>query len=190
MPTMVGWRSGRTRRRGRSMPASDGRGDRGADRGAACGASGLGPSRIGCQLERQGAEPLPRRLSVYRALVRRGLIDPVRRKRRRKDYRRWEQGRSFELCARSGSRSSRWVNEAVGLPAPPEPMLAVLMPVLKHLARWPGVSYGISESGPGWRAAMTDLIRGGNYRWCAVFAGKQAGRAPVATSPRQSERLA
>jgi transposase InsO family protein len=34
---------------------------------------------------------------VYRALVRHGLVDPKKRKRRREDYRRWERGRAMEL---------------------------------------------------------------------------------------------
>ena len=58
---------------------------------------GWGPSRIVWQLERDGAEPLPGRSSVYRALVRHGLVVPGKRKRRREDYRRWERGRSMEL---------------------------------------------------------------------------------------------
>jgi transposase len=40
-----------------------------------------GPSRICWELEREGREPLPGRSSVYRALVRHGLIDPKKRKR-------------------------------------------------------------------------------------------------------------
>ncbi len=43
------------------------------------------------------SEPLPGRSSVYRALVRHGLVDPKKRKRRRQDYRRWERGRAMEL---------------------------------------------------------------------------------------------
>jgi transposase InsO family protein len=56
-----------------------------------------GPSRIVWQLERAGTEPLPGRSSVYRALVRHGLVEAKKRKRRREDYRRWERGRSMEL---------------------------------------------------------------------------------------------
>ena len=56
-----------------------------------------GPSRIRWQLEQQGVEPLPGRSSVYRALIRHGLIVPGKRKRRREDYRRWERSRSMEL---------------------------------------------------------------------------------------------
>jgi hypothetical protein len=40
---------------------------------------------------------VPGRSSVYRALVRHGLVDPQKRKRRREDYRRWERGRSMAL---------------------------------------------------------------------------------------------
>src|SRR5580704_16880206 len=56
-----------------------------------------GPSRVVWQLERDGIEPLPGRSSVYRALVRHGLVDPKKRKRRREDYRRWERGRAMAL---------------------------------------------------------------------------------------------
>jgi transposase InsO family protein len=56
-----------------------------------------GPSRIAHQLSREGVDPVPGRSSVYRALVRQGLIDPTKRRRRRADYRRWERGRSMEL---------------------------------------------------------------------------------------------
>ena len=56
-----------------------------------------GPSRIRWELEREGREPLPGRSSVYRALVRHGLVEARKRKRRREDYRRWERGRAMEL---------------------------------------------------------------------------------------------
>jgi transposase len=56
-----------------------------------------GPRRIVHQLGRDGLQPVPGRSSVYRALVRHGLIDPKRRRRRRSDYRRWERSRSMEL---------------------------------------------------------------------------------------------
>jgi len=58
---------------------------------------GWGPSRIRWQLERAGVAPLPGRSSVYRALLRHGLVDGKKRKRRRADYRRWERGRAMEL---------------------------------------------------------------------------------------------
>jgi transposase InsO family protein len=58
---------------------------------------GWGPSRIVWQLGRAGVAPVPGRSSVYRALIRHGLIIPGKRKRRREDYRRWERGRSMEL---------------------------------------------------------------------------------------------
>lgn len=58
---------------------------------------GWGPRRILSQLRRDGVEPLPGRSSVYRALVRHGLIDPKRRRRRRSDYKRWERSRAMEL---------------------------------------------------------------------------------------------
>jgi transposase len=56
-----------------------------------------GPSRIVWELERAGVAPLPGRSSVYRALIRHGLVDPKKRRRRREDYRRWERGAAMEL---------------------------------------------------------------------------------------------
>ena len=58
---------------------------------------GWGPSRIRWQLEREGVVPLPGRSAVYRALVRHGLVEAKKRRRRREDYRRWERGRAMEL---------------------------------------------------------------------------------------------
>ena len=56
-----------------------------------------GPSRIVWRLERDGVAPVPSRSAVYRALLRHGLVDGRKRRRRREDYRRWERGRSMEL---------------------------------------------------------------------------------------------
>jgi transposase InsO family protein len=56
-----------------------------------------GPDRIRYQLGREGLVPVPGRSSVYRALVRNGLLDPAKRKRKRADFRRWERGRAMEL---------------------------------------------------------------------------------------------
>src|SRR5437016_12983994 len=58
---------------------------------------GWGPSRIVWELERAQVVPLPGRSAVYRALIRHGLVDPKKRKRRREDYRRWERGRAMQL---------------------------------------------------------------------------------------------
>jgi len=56
-----------------------------------------GPSRILWQLERDGVQPLPSRSAVYRALLRHGLVEGKKRRRKREDYRRWERSRSMEL---------------------------------------------------------------------------------------------
>jgi transposase InsO family protein len=56
-----------------------------------------GPTRIRYQLEREDVDPVPGRLSVYRALVRHGLVDPAKRKRKRSEYRRWERSRAMQL---------------------------------------------------------------------------------------------
>jgi transposase InsO family protein len=58
---------------------------------------GWGPSRIRWELERAGVRPLPGRSAVYRALVRHGLIQVRKRRRRREDYRRWERPRAMDL---------------------------------------------------------------------------------------------
>ena len=58
---------------------------------------GWGPRTIGHRLERDGVVPLPGRSSIYRCLVRHGLIEPQARRKRRADYKRWERARSMEL---------------------------------------------------------------------------------------------
>ncbi len=56
-----------------------------------------GPRTIRHQLQRAGVDPVPGRSSIYRCLVRHGLIDPTKRRRRREDYKRWERSRAMEL---------------------------------------------------------------------------------------------
>ena len=56
-----------------------------------------GPQTILFELARAGVDPLPGRSSVYRCLVRHGLVDPQARRRRRSDYKRWERSRAMEL---------------------------------------------------------------------------------------------
>jgi transposase InsO family protein len=58
---------------------------------------GWGPRTIGHQLARRGVVPVPGRTSIYRCLVRHGLITPEARRRRRSDYKRWERSRAMEL---------------------------------------------------------------------------------------------
>jgi transposase InsO family protein len=56
-----------------------------------------GPRRLHHELGRDGLEPVPSRSAIYRTLVRHQLIEPVARRRRRADYRRWERDRPMEL---------------------------------------------------------------------------------------------
>jgi transposase InsO family protein len=56
-----------------------------------------GPRRIVVELARAGSAPLPSESGVYRALVRAGVIAPVRRQRRSEAFRRWERGAPMEL---------------------------------------------------------------------------------------------
>jgi transposase InsO family protein len=50
-----------------------------------------GPLRLAHELGRAGVVPVPSRMSVYRVLVRHGLIDPQPRKRPKDSYLRWER---------------------------------------------------------------------------------------------------
>ena len=58
---------------------------------------GWGPRTIRFRLEAEGVVPLPGRSSIYRCLVRHGLIEPEARRRKKADYRRWERSRAMEL---------------------------------------------------------------------------------------------
>lgn len=58
---------------------------------------GWGPVTIGHWLAQEGIDPTPGRSSIYRCLVRHGLITPEARKRTKADYKRWERSRSMEL---------------------------------------------------------------------------------------------
>ncbi len=55
-----------------------------------------GPRRLAFELERRG-HPGVSRSTVYRVLVRYHLIEPVSRRRRRDQYRRWERSAAMEL---------------------------------------------------------------------------------------------
>jgi transposase len=54
-----------------------------------------GPRRLVFEMGRRGHQVT--RSSVYRTLVRNGLVEPKSRRRRRKDYRRWERSAAMEL---------------------------------------------------------------------------------------------
>jgi transposase InsO family protein len=58
---------------------------------------GWGQRRLAHELARVGIDPPPGLTSIYRALVRNGLIQPKARRRRKADYRRWERARPMEL---------------------------------------------------------------------------------------------
>ncbi len=58
---------------------------------------GWGPATIGYELARTGTAPVPGRSSIYRALVRHGLVEGKKRKRRRADYRRFERSWAMGL---------------------------------------------------------------------------------------------
>ncbi|WP_410540299.1 IS481 family transposase [Streptomyces sp. KL2] len=57
-----------------------------------------GPRRIAFVLERSGdVTPVPSRMTVYRILVRHGLVEPGARRRKRSDYKRWQRDRPMQL---------------------------------------------------------------------------------------------
>jgi transposase InsO family protein len=59
-----------------------------------------GPQRIRHELQRRSLMPgtgLPSRSAIYRCLVRAGLIEPDRRRRRAERFRRWERAAAMEL---------------------------------------------------------------------------------------------
>jgi len=55
-----------------------------------------GPRRLVFEMDRRGQGTVTRS-TVYRTLVRNGLIEPVSRRRSRKDYRRWERPVAMQL---------------------------------------------------------------------------------------------
>ena len=57
----------------------------------------LGPVRIAHQLGRDGVDPVPSRMGIWRALVRHGLIEPDGRRKTVPSFKRWERGRPMEL---------------------------------------------------------------------------------------------
>jgi transposase InsO family protein len=56
-----------------------------------------GPLRLAHELARVGMAPVPSRMTVYRILVRHGLIEARKRGRRREDYKRWERDAPMAL---------------------------------------------------------------------------------------------
>ena len=56
-----------------------------------------GPLRLAHELAKAGAVPAPSRMSVYRVLVRHGLIEPGPRKRPKDSYLRWERDEPMAL---------------------------------------------------------------------------------------------
>ena len=56
-----------------------------------------GPARIRYALAREQVQPVPGRSSIYRALLRAGVIQARRRRKRKADYQRWERPAPMEL---------------------------------------------------------------------------------------------
>ncbi len=56
-----------------------------------------GPRRLLFELGKARVSPLPSRSTIYRVLVRHGLVAARKRKRRRQDYKRWERDQPMQL---------------------------------------------------------------------------------------------
>ena len=56
-----------------------------------------GPRRLLYELGKARVSPLPSRSTVYRVLVRHGLVAARKRKRRRQDYKRWQREEPTQL---------------------------------------------------------------------------------------------
>jgi transposase InsO family protein len=56
-----------------------------------------GPRRLLFELGKAKVSPLPSRSTIYRVLVRHGLVPARKRKRRRQDYKRWQREEPMQL---------------------------------------------------------------------------------------------
>ena len=56
-----------------------------------------GPRRLAFELGKANVTPVPSRSTIYRVLVRHGLVPARRRKRRRQDYKRWQREAPMQL---------------------------------------------------------------------------------------------
>jgi transposase len=56
-----------------------------------------GPRRLAYELAKAGTDPVPSRSTIYRVLVRHGLVAARKRRRRRQDYKRWQRDAPMQL---------------------------------------------------------------------------------------------
>lgn len=77
-----------------------------------------GPRRLVHELERRGIAPVPSRATVYRVLVRNGLIEPGVRKRHRSDYRASSSQNALPFDA-SSAGSAEAAPTLASTPSPP-----------------------------------------------------------------------
>lgn len=56
-----------------------------------------GPRRLVIELAKKGVKPVPSASAIYRSLLRAGVIQPMPRRWRKEDWKRWERGAPMEL---------------------------------------------------------------------------------------------
>src|SRR5438552_10427476 len=56
-----------------------------------------GPRRLALELAKKGVTPTPSPSAIYRGLLRAGVIQPMPRRWRKEDWKRWERGAAMEL---------------------------------------------------------------------------------------------
>jgi transposase InsO family protein len=56
-----------------------------------------GPRRLALELAKKGVIPTPSPSAIYRCLLRAGLVQPMPRRWRKEDWKRWERGAAMEL---------------------------------------------------------------------------------------------
>jgi transposase len=142
-----------------------------------------GPRRLAHELGRGGMEPVPSRMTVYRILVRHGLVEPRKRGRRREDYKRWERDApmalwQLDIVGGVFLADGREVKVVTGVDDHSRPQGLRL---LVYSMRYDQASAHFAEFGPFVTGVVGPLRRGARRR-------RRALTAPPGVSPRRPAR--